>query len=129
MRVVPGPNKQMQRARTDHKCVPCLAHRRVADLRRYATLLRHALAAALTALATFAAAQEPICNPCVDGPEMFEHRRIQAPRNPRADAPSAYALDAPFVGSGFWQIPCPADLKPIVHPSPEFRRMASGTCR
>jgi hypothetical protein len=31
----PTPNKQMQRARTNHKCVLCLAHRRVADLRRY----------------------------------------------------------------------------------------------
>ena len=30
------PNKQMQRARTDHKCVLGDAHRRVADLRRYA---------------------------------------------------------------------------------------------
>jgi hypothetical protein len=34
MRVVPRPNKQIQRARTDHKCVLGYAHRRVADARR-----------------------------------------------------------------------------------------------
>jgi len=33
------PNKQMQRARTDHKCVLGYAHRRVADLRRSASVL------------------------------------------------------------------------------------------
>ena len=40
-------------------------------------LARSLIAAASIALATFGAAQEPICDPCVDGPEMFEHRRIQ----------------------------------------------------
>jgi hypothetical protein len=34
--VVPSANKQMQRARTGYKVVLCLAHRRVADLQRYA---------------------------------------------------------------------------------------------
>jgi len=34
--------------------------------------------------AAFVAAQEPVCNPCVDGPEMFEHRPTQTPRDPRA---------------------------------------------
>ena len=33
-----APNKQMQRARTDHKCVLGWHQRRVADLRRYAAL-------------------------------------------------------------------------------------------
>src|SRR3954447_20851242 len=32
------------------------------------------LALALVVEMPFAMAQEPICNPCVDGPEMFEHR-------------------------------------------------------
>src|SRR5688572_4391501 len=38
---------------------------------------RSLLTAGLMASATVAMAQEPICNPCVDGPEMFEHRRRQ----------------------------------------------------
>ena len=41
---------------------------------------RSLLAAALMASATLVVAQGPICNPCVDGPEMFEHRRTRAPR-------------------------------------------------
>ena len=47
--------------------------------------MRHArsvLPSALIAQATFAMAQQPICNPCVDGPEMFEHRRSGVPNYP-----------------------------------------------
>lgn len=40
------------------------------------------LALALIVRAAFAMAQEPICNPCVDGPEMFEHRRGEVQRHP-----------------------------------------------
>jgi hypothetical protein len=88
--------------------------RAAAELRRYASLLRYArsvVAAAFT-LATVVAAQEPVCNPCVDGPEMFEHRRNQPladqpPSNPRAYAPELFQK-------------CPADLQPTVQPSPEF---------
>jgi len=55
------------------------------------------LAAALTALAAVVAAQEPICNPCVDGPEMLQNRRF-----------------LPLSSE------CPVALQPIVHPTPEF---------
>jgi hypothetical protein len=99
-----------------------VSQRAAAEAGRYATLLPHArsvLAVALTALAAFAAAQEPICNPCVDGPEMFEHRRTQAARSSRADAVVEASRDPRSDALDLFD-PCPADLQPIVRPSPEF---------
>ncbi len=87
--------------------------RAAAELRRYASFshVRSVLAGALTALTAVVAAQETLCNPCVDGPEMFEHRRSQAPR---IQTPSTRAVADELFRK------CPADLQPTVQPSPEF---------
>lgn len=58
-------------------------------------MIRNAvLAAALVAQAGFVTAQEPKCDPCVDGPEMLEHRRSEMspyPTHPRELARRAAA--------------------------------------
>jgi hypothetical protein len=81
-------------------------------MRHFSRSVRSGSAAGFTAFALVVAAQEPICNPCVDGPEMFEQRRSEPPSSRSPSSPRAQAA-GPFSE-------CPANLRPTVEPPPDF---------
>jgi hypothetical protein len=81
-------------------------------MRHFSRSVRSGSAAGFTAFAVAVAAQEPICNPCVDGPEMFEQRRSEPPSSRSPSSPRAQA-------AGLFS-ECPANLRPTVEPPPDF---------
>jgi hypothetical protein len=94
-------NKQMQRARTDHKCVLGYAHRRVADLRRYALrrMRRVFLASCVgIAVSTACAEAQTLTAPLED------HGSIAVTQLPGSVPPQAQVACKWFSGQGWKRV-------------------------